>query len=155
MPSTHSNLLVHVIFSTKNRVKLITDVWQPELFAYIGGAVHEHKASLLEAGGIEDHVHLLLQTHPSFAIADTIRLLKANSSRWIHEERKIQAKFEWQKGYGIFSVSQSSRNALTHYIRSQREHHHRLSFEDEYLQALKLHGIEHKPDYVFDEETTG
>jgi putative transposase len=155
MPSTHSYLLVHVIFSTKNQVKLITDDWQPELFSYIGGAVHEHKASLLEAGGIEDHVHLLLQIHPSFAIADTIRLLKANSSRWINEERKIKAKFEWQKGYGIFSVSQSGHDALTHYIRSQREHHHRQSFEDEYRQTLKLHGIEDKPDYVFDEEFAG
>ncbi len=155
MPSTHSNLLVHVIFSTKNRFKLIADDWQAELFAYIGGIVHEHNASLLEAGGIEEHVHLLLRIRPSFAIANTIRLIKANSSRWINEVRKINAKFEWQKGFGVFSVSQSGRDALTHYIRSQREHHGKQSFEDEYLQTLELHGIEYKPAYVFDEEIAG
>ena len=155
MPSTHSNLLMHVIFSTKNRMKLIADDWQAELFAYIGGAVHEHKASLLEVGGIEDHVHLLLRVHPSYAIADTVRLLKSNSSRWINEERKIQAKFEWQKGYGVFSVSQSGRDALSQYIRNQREHHSKQSYEEEYLRMLELQGVEYNPEYVFDEEITG
>ena len=86
MPSTHSNLLVHMILSTKNRLKLIADVWRPELFSYMGGVVDEHKASLLEAGGIEDHVHLVVRIHPSFAIADTVRLIKASSSRWINED---------------------------------------------------------------------
>ena len=155
MPSTHSNLLVHVIFSTKNRLKLIADVWRPELFAYMGGAVHEHKASLLEAGGIEDHVHLVVQIHPSFAIADTVRLIKANSSRWVNEEGKVEGRFEWQKGYGVFSVSQSGRDALSQYIRTQREHHTKQTFEDEYLRTLELHGVEYNPEYVFDEEITG
>jgi len=154
MPSTHSNLLVHMIFSTKNRLKLIADDWRPELFSYMGGAVHEHKASLLEAGGIEDHVHLLVRIHPSFAIADTVRLIKANSSRWINEERKIKGKFEWQKGYGVFSISQSGRDALSQYIRNQREHHTKQTFEDEYFRTLELHGVEYNPEYVFDEEIT-
>ena len=155
MPSTHSNLLVHMIFSTKNRLKLIADNWRPELFAYMGGAVHEHKASLLEAGGIEDHLHLLVRIHPSFAIAETVRLIKANSSRWINEQRKIEGKFEWQKGYGVFSVSQSGRDALSQYIRAQREHHSKQTFEDEYLRTLELHGIEFNLEYVFDEAITG
>ena len=154
MPSTHSNLLVHMILSTKNRLKLIADVWRPELFSYMGGVVDEHKASLLEAGGIEDHVHLVVQIHPSFAIADTVRLIKASSSRWINEERKVKGKFEWQKGYGVFSVSQSGRNALSQYIRTQREHHTKPTFEDEYLRTLELHDVEYNPEYVFDEEIT-
>ena len=152
MPSTHSNLLMHVIFSTKNRLKLILDDWQAELFAYMGGTVHEHKASLLDAGGIEDHVHLLLRIHPSFAIADTVRLIKSNSSRWINDERKINGKFEWQKGYGVFSVSQSGRDTLTEYIRDQRNHHASQTFEQEYLRTLELHRVEYNPEYVFDEE---
>jgi len=143
-----------MIFSTKNRLKLIADDWRPELFSYMGGAVHEHKASLLEAGGIEDHVHLLVRIHPSFAIADTVRLIKANSSRWINEERKIEGKFEWQKGYGVFSVSQSGRDALSQYIRNQRKHHTKQTFEDEYFRTLELHGVEYNPEYVFDEEIT-
>ena len=155
MPSTHSNLLMHVIFSTKNRQKLIFDDWQAELFAYMGGTVHEHKASLLEAGGIEDHVHLLLRTHTSFAIADTVRLIKANSSRWINDEQKVTGKFEWQKGYGVFSVSQSGRDALTEYIHNQRQHHAKHTFEQEYLRTLELHEVEFNPEYVFDEEISG
>jgi len=128
MPSTHSNILLHIIYSTKNRFKLIDADWQAELFAYIGGTVHDHKANLLEAGGIEDHIHLLVRSHPSFAIADTVRLIKADSSRWINENRKVKAKFEWQKGYGVFSVSQSGREALSSYIRNQREHHSKQMF---------------------------
>ena len=154
MPSTHSNLLVHMILSTKNRLKLIADVWRPELFSYMGGVVDEHKASLLEAGGIEDHVHLLVRIHPSFAIADTVRLIKANSSRWVNEEGKVEGRFEWQKGYGVFSVSQSGRDALSQYIRTQREHHTKQTFEDEYLRTLELHDVEYNPEYVFDEEIT-
>lgn len=155
MPSTHSNLLMHVIYSTKNRYKLIQDDWRDELFAYIGGTVTEHKAVLLQAGGIEDHIHLLIRAHPSYAIADTVRLIKANSSRWINDQRKITAKFEWQKGYGVFSVSQSGRSDLTNYIQYQREHHQKQSFEKEYLQILRLHEIIFNERYVFDEEIAG
>ena len=155
MPSTHSNLLMHVIFSTKNRRKVLADQWRPELFAYMGGVALEHKAKLLEAGGIEDHVHLLLRCQPSHAIADTVRLIKANSSRWINDERKIFGKFEWQKGYGVFSVSQSGREALSRYICHQREHHTHQTFEQEYLKTLELHQIEYNIDYVFDEEIPG
>jgi len=155
MPSTHSNLLMHVIYSTKNRCKLIQDDWRDELFAYIGGTVTEHKANLLQAGGIEDHIHLLIRTHPSYAIADTVRLIKANSSRWINGERKSRARFEWQKGYGVFSVSQSGRNDLTSYIQNQRDHHQRQPFEKEYLQILRLHEITFDEHYVFDEEIAG
>lgn len=74
---------------------------------------------------------------------------------WINEERKIQGRFEWQKGYGVFSVSQSGRDALTQYIRNQREHYSNQTFEQEYLRALELHGVEYNPEYVFDEEITG
>jgi len=118
----------------------------------MGGTLHEHKAVLLEAGGIEDHLHLLLRLYPSFAVADTVQLVKSNSSRWINAQRQIQMKFEWQKGYGVFSVSQSGRGAVTHYIRHQREHHATQSFEEEYLQTLKLHGIDYNSEFVFDEE---
>ena len=155
MPSTHSSILLHVIYSTKNRYKVLGDEWRKELFAYIGGAVRDHKAALLEAGGIEDHIHLLIKSHPSHAIADTVRLIKANSSRWVNEQRKINGKFEWQKGYGVFSVSQSMRPSLASYIQTQREHHQKQSFEREYFQTLALHEIEYDERYVFDEEITG
>ncbi|MCC9654949.1 IS200/IS605 family transposase [Rhodopirellula halodulae] len=155
MPSTHANILLHAVFSTKNRFKLIRDDWQDELFAYIGGTLREHKANLVKAGGVEDHVHLLFQSHPSFAIADTLRLIKANSSKWINEQRKVPAKFQWQTGYGVFSVSQSVKAAVSRYIDRQREHHAKQSYESEFLQLLDLHCVQYRKEFVFDQELHG
>ena len=153
--STHHGILIHTVFSTKLRMKVIRDEWRDDLFAYLGSLVRQHDGSLLKAGGIEDHVHLLLRVHPKYAISDTMQLIKANSSRWINEERKVQGKFEWQKGYGAFSVSQSLSETVKQYIENQREHHRIKSFEEEYLTALRNHGIEFDPSYVFETEHHG
>ena len=88
MPSTHHGILIHVVFSTKQRFKLLSKDWRDDVYAYMGGTATEHKSTLLSAGGVEDHVHLLLKTHPSFAISDTVKLIKGNASRWINENRK-------------------------------------------------------------------
>jgi len=140
------------VFSTKHRSPLLGDSRRDELFGYIGGTVNDHKAVLLKAGGIEDHIHLLLKLHPQFAISSTVQLLKANSSRWINEQRKTTKTFQWQRGYGAFSVSQSMADTVKNYIANQREHHRRQSFTEEYLQMLRLHEIEFDERYVFDEE---
>ena len=150
--SSHHGILLHVIFSTKYRKPLIAESWQDELFAYIGGTVKDHKSTLVKAGGIEDHVHLLLRIHPDFAIAKTIQLLKANSSKWINEQKKIAAKFAWQRGYGAFSVSKSLSDDVIEYIAKQREHHSIRPFRDEYLDFLQKHGVEYDPRYVFESE---
>ena len=150
--STHHGILIHVVFSTKLRRPLLADDWRNELFAYMGGTAKEHKAVILKSGGIEDHVHLLIKTHPAFAISDTIKLVKGNASRWINQERKIAARFEWQRGYGAFSVSQSMADAVKRYIANQREHHQRQTFRDEYLEILLRHKVEFDERYVFDEE---
>lgn len=155
MSSTHHGILIHAVFSTKFRQKIIHQSWEQELWKYIGGLAHEHKAILLAAGGIEDHIHLLLRIHPSFAISDTMKLLKANSSRWVNESRKIRTKFEWQRGYGAFSVSQSMADVVKGYIGRQREHHRTMTFREEYLEMLKRHEIEFDERYVFDEEILG
>jgi putative transposase len=152
MSATHHGLLVHIVFSTKLRYPLLADDWRDELFAYIGGTVRDHKATILQSGGIEDHIHLLAKIHPSFAISDTVKLLKANSSRWINEQRKLNAKFQWQRGYGVFSVSQSMADTLKLYIANQQAHHRNQSFCDEYLDLLRCHKIEFDERYVFDKE---
>lgn len=118
----------------------------------MGGTARDHRAILLTSGGIEDHVHLLIKIHPKFAISDTIQLIKSNSSRWINENRKVAAKFVWQRGYGAFSVSQSMAEIVKRYIMSQREHHRRLAFREEYLEMPRRHRIEYDERYVFDEE---
>ena len=155
MPSTHHGILLHIVFSTKNRVPLIDDHWQDDLFAYMGSTARDHKAIILCSGGIEDHVHLLAKVHPSYAIADTVQLIKANASRWINYERKTKSRFEWQRGYGAFSVSQSQAEKVKHYITNQRSHHSHQTFRDEYLTILRRHAIEFDERYVFDEEIIG
>ena len=150
--TAYLSVLVHIVFSTKLRYSLLADDWRDELFAYIGGTAKDHKATILKSGGIEDHIYLLVKIHPSFAISDTVKLLKANSSRWINEQRKIDAKFQWQRGYGVFSVSQSMAERVTRYIADQREHHKIQSFADEYFELLRRHKIDFDERYVFDEE---
>jgi len=152
MSQTHHGLLIHIIFSTKLRKPLIGDDWRDDLFACIGGTAREHKATVLASGGIEDHIHLLVKIHPSFAISDTVRHLKANASRWINQQHKVDCRFEWQRGYGVFSVSQSMSETVKSYIANQRQHHAQQSFRDEYLELLCRHGVEFDERYVFDEE---
>ncbi len=152
MSSTHHGIQLHIVFSTKNRAPLIEDHWQDDLFAYMGATARDHKATILCSGGIEDHVHMLAKIHPSYAIADTVQLIKANASRWINQERKTNSRFEWQRGYGAFSVSQSQGDRVKRYIQTQRNHHSRQTFRDEYLAILRRHAIEFDDRYVFDEE---
>ena len=152
MSNSHHGILVHVVFSTKHRRPLLDEAWTDELYSYIGGTVKDHKSKLLVAGGIEDHIHLLLKIHPSFAISKTIQLLKTNSSKWIKEKFRIN-QFEWQTGYGAFSVSQSQFKVVADNIRNQRQHHAKYDFKDEYLALLQKHGIEFDLKYVFDVET--
>jgi hypothetical protein len=104
------------------------------------------------SGGIENHVHLMLKIHPSFAIADTVKLIKGNSSRWINKNHKISGRFEWQRGYGVFSVSESMSDTLKRYIENRQQHHQQQSFEGEYLTILRKHRVEFDERYVFDDE---
>ena len=97
-------------------------------------------------------MHLLLKIHPSYAIAETVQRIKANSSNWINNEKKIDAKFSWQRGYGAFSVSQSMADTVKRYIENQIEHHRNQTFRDEYFLMLRKHQIEFDERYVFDDQ---
>lgn len=99
-----------------------------------------------------DHVHVLAKLSPKFAIMDVIRDLKASSSKWVNDQKLLNGRFEWQAGYGAFSVSRSNVDDVQHYIRTQPEHHHQMSFKTEFLEFLKRHGVEFDLRYVFDEE---
>jgi putative transposase len=118
------------------------------LYSYIGGIVREKKCRLIAAGGINDHVHLLVGMHQSIAPAELVRDVKANSSGWVHDE--LKAPFEWQAKYGAFAVSKSGLEGVVEYISTQAEHHKRRTFQEEYLEFLKRHGIEYDPRYVFE-----
>lgn len=140
--------LVHFIWSTAGRAPTINAAWEPRLHAYIGGIINNAHGRLLAAGGVEDHVHLYVSLPATISLADTASLIKANSSRFIHEELGDRS-FDWQKGYAAFTVSVSAEEAVKQYILNQREHHRRKSFQEEYLEFLDRHKIAYDPNYVF------
>jgi putative transposase len=150
--STFTNLLFHVVYSTKYRQNSIVPEWEDEMYGYIGGIVREEKGILLKIGGMPDHVHLLAKFPPTIAVSDMLRLIKTNSSKWVNERPDVKSKFEWQSGYGAFSVSESQVPIVSKYIANQKEHHKNKSFEDEYLETLKRHGIQYDLRYVFEKE---
>ena len=147
MSHTYAQNHLHVVFSTKERRKLIDVSMQPKLWAYMAGIARNHDFLVLANGGIEDHVHLLIQLPPVLSLAKAISLLKSNSSSWMSEHGM---KFAWQEGYGAFSVSASNFATVERYIANQEKHHRRRTFEDEFIALLKKHDIPFDPKYVFD-----
>lgn len=146
----YTNLRVHFVWSTKDRKSWIAESFQDELYAYIGGILRKRKHVLLAAGGIEDHIHLLVGMHQSQSIADCVRDMKSNSSGWMHDRFPEMKAFQWQTKYGAFSVSESSVGAVKAYIAKQKEHHQTRSFKDEFMAMLRKHSIEFDQRYVFE-----
>lgn len=140
---------VHYVFATRNREPLIPQELSARLYAYIGGICRAERCSLIAAGGMPDHVHLLVHQHQSLSLADLMRVVKSRSTGWMHESIPAMSDFEWQKGYGGFTVSKRDVEAVQHYIEQQAEHHKHRSFQDEFLMLLERHGIEFDPRYVW------
>lgn len=148
MSSTLCCNLSHIVFSTKNRKSLITTELAPRLYAYLGGIARKRKCSLIVAGGVEDHVHLLVDIHPSTAMADLVRDLKSNSSGWVHGTISVP-EFAWQTGYAAFSVSKSNASAVAKYISNQAAHHRRRTFKEELIEFLERHEVPYDAKYMF------
>jgi len=145
MSHSYSQNTIHVVFSTKDRAKLIAPAMQPKLWAYIAG-ICKHEGIFVHAiGGTEDHIHCLLQLPPTHNLAKTIATLKANSSRWMRETSRL---FAWQNGYGAFSVSASLLPTVDRYVRNQEAHHRKYTFENEFLTLLRRHGVQYDPKFV-------
>ena len=147
MSSTHTNLLFHIIYSTKYRRNLITRDVQERLYEYVGGIIREQKGKLIEIGGMPDHIHVLARLSPTLAISDVLRVTKANSSRWFNETFQPRRPFSWQRGFGAFSASESSLEQIQSY-----GHHRKMSFRDEYRKFLVRHHIDFDEPYLFEEE---
>lgn len=150
MAGTFTQIALHFVFSTKHRAPLITPDRRDELYKYIGGIVRNEKGVMVEIGGMPDHLHLLCLLHPTMSTSEIMRLVKANSSKWINDQPGRTTRFEWQDGYGAFSVSKSILATVAQYIRQQEEHHRSKSFQEEFLEFLKKHEIEHDPRYIWD-----
>jgi len=120
------------------------------LFPYIGGIAREHKMKLISAGGIDDHVHLLLSMQKTIGISKAMQLIKGGSSKWIHDTFREHRLFEWQEGYGAFSIGISEVERTVDYINRQVEHHKKQDFKAEFLGFLTKHEIEYDERYLFD-----
>lgn len=150
MSNSYVNQLMHCVFSTKERMPLITQELQDRLFPYIGGIARENNMKLIAAGGIEDHVHLLLSLAKTLPIAKGMQLIKGGSSKWIHETFPKHRLFEWQKGYGAFSIGIGEKARTINYINNQVEHHRNRDFKTEFVLFLDRNEVEYDPKYVFD-----
>jgi putative transposase len=150
MAHTFINSLLHCVFSTKERRPFITPALQARLFQYIGGISRENKIKLLSAGGIDDHVHLLISMPSTISISKAMQLIKGGSSKWIHETFAELRHFEWQEGYGAFSIGISDVERTIKYINNQAEHHRKMDFKTEFRAFLKKHEIEYDERYIFD-----
>jgi putative transposase len=148
MSSTHSCLYFHFVFSTKGRRHWIKESWQERLYAYWGGIIRKLGGVARTIGGDDDHVHILASLKPIHCPASILRELKSSSSAWIHSEIGIRS-FEWQDGYGAFTISRSAVDAVTKYIQQQKEHHKRKTFQEEYLELLRESGIEFDEKYLW------
>ncbi|HEY0406714.1 MAG TPA: IS200/IS605 family transposase [Pyrinomonadaceae bacterium] len=142
MPQSYTNLLYHIVFSTRNRQPLIAPEYQPRLYDYIGGTVRRQGGISLAINGTADHIHLLLKLRPDKAVSDVLRDLKANASGWLHELFPALRDFSWQNGYGAFTVSASQVERVRAYIANQEQHHRRHSFRDELIALLKANTME-------------
>jgi REP element-mobilizing transposase RayT len=150
MANTYSSLFYHIVFSTKRRQPYIRVEIENRVWAFIGGIARKHKMSALQVGGVEDHIHILVMASPVFAPSRIAQFLKGDSSKWIHTSFSDLRDFGWQDGYGAFTVSKSKVPEVIRYIQHQREHHKVKSFEEEYLELLRLHGVEYDERYVWD-----
>jgi putative transposase len=152
MPQSLSQVLVHLVFSTKHRRPFITENIEPELYAYIAKILFDECSSpALIIGGTEDHLHILLVQSRTWAMAKIVEVIKKRSSKWIKTKGVVLfGTFQWQTGYGAFSVSVSNAEIVKRYIANQKEHHRKKSFQDEFRGILKTHDVDYDERYVWD-----
>jgi REP element-mobilizing transposase RayT len=148
MPSTYAALYFHFVFSTKDRCRCINDSLESRLYSYLGGIIRNLGGVAISIGGDADHVHLLASLKPRHCVANVLQTLKANSSGWIHKEMGIHS-FDWQNGYGAFTVGKSQLGGVQKYIEKQKEHHRRKTFQEEYRELLQEFGIEFDERYLW------
>jgi REP element-mobilizing transposase RayT len=151
MPQSLSKIYLHLVFSTKNRTPFLQDKdLRDRMHAYLAGICRNLECPSIRIGGVEDHVHILCYLSRTVAVADLVRELKRDSSKWIKEQSADLAEFHWQDGYGAFSISPSHVEQLTTYIVNQAEHHGAESYQDEFRRLLNKYGIEYDERYVWD-----
>ena len=148
MGQTFSKLLFHIVFSTKDRMPYLRPL-RNDLFPYMGGIIRGIRGAALNINGPADHGHILAFLPAQVSIADAVRVIKANSSRWVHETGRERRAFAWQAGYSAFSVSESNLADVSKYISEQDEHHRKRSFQEELIALLKKHNLPYDERYMW------
>ncbi|HET6268003.1 MAG TPA: IS200/IS605 family transposase [Acidobacteriota bacterium] len=149
MSHSYANILVHCAFSTKERLKMISPDFRQRLRSYLGGIARENGMKALAVGGVEDHVHVLLSLPATMSISKAIQLLKAGSSKWIHDHFPKHGKFSWQEGYGAFSIGISQRDETVAYIEGQEGHHKKRNFQGEFRAFLDEQGVHYDERFIW------
>ncbi len=149
MANSYISIYIHYVFSTKGRLPLISPEIQERLWTYMGGTAREKQMKALAIGGTEDHAHILISLPATISVAEAVKLIKGNSSKWVNETFRLSDKFTWQEGYGAFSVNISIVEETIRYINRQAEHHRHKSFKEEYIEFLGKHGIEYDERYIW------
>ena len=149
MPNTYTQIHIQTVFTVQNRTCVIRQEWREGLYRYITGIIQNHGHKVLAINGMPDHIHLLFGMRPTQALADLMRVVKADSCKWINDNRLVIGRFAWQEGYGAFSYSKSHVSAVIEYIKNQREHHRVKSFIEEYHDFLNKFGVEFEERYSF------
>jgi REP element-mobilizing transposase RayT len=150
MANTYSKIYLHYVFSPKYRQALIRPEFEEALFLYIGGIVINLDQQIIAINGMPDHCHLLVRMRPTMTPSKLIQVVKANSSKWINENRFLPFRFNWQVGCGIFSVDHHALEKITRYIENQKEHHKKDRFRHEYESLLRQYNIDYDNTYLFD-----
>ncbi len=150
MANTYTQIYIQIVFAVKGRQNLISKENREELHRYITGIVSNRKQKLFAVFAMPDHIHLLISINPNVSVSDLVRDIKAGTSKFINEKKWINGKFNWQEGYGAFSYSRSSVDAVIKYILNQEEHHTKKTFREEYLEFMEKFEIAYDPKYVFE-----
>jgi REP element-mobilizing transposase RayT len=146
MPQSYVSCDLHCVFSTKDRAPVLNAEMRDKLFRFFGGVAHKFRMHLYTAGGIEDHIHLLIAIPATLTISEALKIFKGSSSHWVHETYSDMAGFAWQEGYGAFSVSRSQRSRTVAYIENQVQHHQGITFDDELNAILRKHELFKPPE---------
>jgi len=150
MANTYTQIYVMLVFGVKGRRNLITEGHEEDIYKYISGIIRSKAQKFLQINGMPDHIHILLSLKPDKSISDLVRDIKSNSSKLINEKKWFDEKFHWQTGFGAFSYSHSQIDNVVHYIKNQKEHHKKISFNEEYIKLLDSFGIEYDEQYIFE-----
>ena len=151
MANTYTQIHLQLIFAVQNRISLIDEKWETQLYKYLTGIIQNHDHKMLIVNGMPDHLHLVIGMRPVQSLSNLMQIVKKDSSKWINDNQFVKGKFSWQEGYGAFSYSKSQLPRLINYVQNQKLHHKKKTFQQEYVGFLDKFEVEYENRYLFHE----